>query len=645
MRVKRSRLALLGVKRCLFFVLAALVAAAGMARSGSAQPTAVDLGTLGGSSSSTASGAGVNASGQVIGTSTIEGDTETHAFVWTAADGMVDLGTLPGHAHSYPTAINAGGQVVGASMTADFAITRAFFWSQSTGMIDLGTLPGDDNSTAVGINVSGQVIGTSSCSSCGTGRGFIWTQSGGMVDLGSLGGDITPISINASGQVVGTNTGAGGSRVFSWTAATGMVDVGDLGAGFTLMETDYGPMVNDSGQVTGYSVVPYGENDGTPQAFVWSADGGMIDVDGRPASTGLSSDPFAIGPTGMVVGTMCLNPDCAIAQSAFAWTPATGMLDLGSLGAGGSGAVQVNGQEQVIGTFGDADGVSHAFMWTAAGGMIELQGLGGATYVWAMTDNGIAVGQSDGDQGTRAVLWHLPSGSNNTAEGTDVVVSPAPGIMLTFSTVASSGNTTVTSSGATPPASQFSVDGQVYDMSTTATFSGAITVCLPYSSGADPATLSLFHYENGVWRDVTTTRNSANQSICGSVISLSPFAVARPIYSFTGFFSPVQNLPTLNGLKSGSAGPMKFSLGGDRGLNIMMPGYPRSQTIACDPNVLVLGLDETVAAGNSGLSYDAATQQYVYVWKTDKSWANTCRQFVIILSCGTVQRADFKFAK
>jgi hypothetical protein len=57
------------------------------------------------------------------------------------------------------------------------------------------------------------------------------------------------------------------------------------------------------------------------------------------------------------------------------------------------------------------------------------------------------------------------------------------------------------------------------------------------------------------------------------------------------------------------------------------------------------GIDETVTAGNSSLSFDEASGQYSYIWKTDKAWAGSCRQFVVKLTDGTVQRADFKFAR
>ena len=60
-----------------------------------AQPTPIDLGTLGGSFSFPS---GLNNRGQVVGTSTTVGDNLStgHAFLWTETTGMVDLGTLGG---------------------------------------------------------------------------------------------------------------------------------------------------------------------------------------------------------------------------------------------------------------------------------------------------------------------------------------------------------------------------------------------------------------------------------------------------------------------------------------------------------------------------------------------------------------------
>jgi hypothetical protein len=114
-------------------------------------------------------------------------------------------------------------------------------------------------------------------------------------------------------------------------------------------------------------------------------------------------------------------------------------------------------------------------------------------------------------------------------------------------------------------------------------------------------------------------------------------------FNFTGFFPPVDNPPTLNVVKAGSAIPVKFSLGGYQGLNIFKAGYPISQKVNCDTSAPVDDIEQTVPANSSSLSYDASVDRYNYVWKTDKSWTGTCRQFVIIFIDGNQRIANFKF--
>jgi len=115
------------------------------------------------------------------------------------------------------------------------------------------------------------------------------------------------------------------------------------------------------------------------------------------------------------------------------------------------------------------------------------------------------------------------------------------------------------------------------------------------------------------------------------------------IFGFSGFFTPVDNFPTFNLVKAGASVAIKFSLGGDKGLSIFAAGYPKSEQIACDSTAEVDGTTSTVTAGSSGLTFDPITNQYSYAWKTDKSWANTCRQLVVKLIDGTVHRANFTF--
>jgi hypothetical protein len=121
-------------------------------------------------------------------------------------------------------------------------------------------------------------------------------------------------------------------------------------------------------------------------------------------------------------------------------------------------------------------------------------------------------------------------------------------------------------------------------------------------------------------------------------------APAAEQYDFTGFFQPVDNNPAVNKAKAGSAIPVKFSLGGDQGLDIFAAGYPVTKSATCDLSSSDL-IEETVTAGGSSLTYDPVTAQYTYVWKTNKAWAGTCRQLVVGLNDGTTHTAWFNFVK
>ncbi len=116
------------------------------------------LGTLGGTYSHATA---INDVGQVVGKATLSGDLAEHAFLITPQGGawfrdsdldgrndlMIDLGTLNGSDNSEATAINNAGQVVGDSGS------HAFLWDAVNGMIDLG------GGTPAAINANGQVTG------------------------------------------------------------------------------------------------------------------------------------------------------------------------------------------------------------------------------------------------------------------------------------------------------------------------------------------------------------------------------------------------------------------------------------------------------------------------------------------------------
>lgn len=114
-------------------------------------------------------------------------------------------------------------------------------------------------------------------------------------------------------------------------------------------------------------------------------------------------------------------------------------------------------------------------------------------------------------------------------------------------------------------------------------------------------------------------------------------------YTWGGFEGPVDDAPTVNTVKAGASVPVMFSLGGDFGLDIFAPGSPASQRHGCDTTEGSDALESTASAGLTGLSYDAASGRYSYVWKTQKAWAGQCRSLVLTMDDGTEHVAEFRF--
>ena len=124
----------------------------------------------------------------------------------------------------------------------------------------------------------------------------------------------------------------------------------------------------------------------------------------------------------------------------------------------------------------------------------------------------------------------------NTFVGTNVFVSPSQLATVEFSTVTGSGETTmVTSNPAVVPATGgFQIyNNLMYEISTSATISGDITVCFYLPWIQDLATFEaarILHGENGVLVDRTIVAGPLapdffSRRMCALVTSLSPFAV------------------------------------------------------------------------------------------------------------------------
>ncbi len=146
--------------------------------------------------------------------------------------------------------------------------------------------------------------------------------------------------------------------------------------------------------------------------------------------------------------------------------------------------------------------------------------LGDHTFAVRATDT---AGNVDGMPAQYTWTIEAPA-PDNTPVGTNVEVS-AGGATITFAEVTAAGTTSVSTitADAAPalPSGYAGAGAKFYDVSTTATFVGDATVCLPYDALVDAHVL---HFD-GQWLDVTLEQQGT--LLCGVVSSLSPFAVAE----------------------------------------------------------------------------------------------------------------------
>ena len=135
---------------------------------------------------------------------------------------------------------------------------------------------------------------------------------------------------------------------------------------------------------------------------------------------------------------------------------------------------------------------------------------------------------------------------------------------------------------------------------------------------------------------VQFTPSDPNYAVAEKTITITVSGAMR----FTGFFAPIRNLPYVNTTIAGSSIPVKFSLGAYRGLGVLQAGSPTSSPVACDTSAPVNVVRPGIAS-TSGLQ--SVGYGYTYVWKTNPTWAGTCRKFVLTLSDGSAHEALFRF--
>jgi len=110
-------------------------------------------------------------------------------------------------------------------------------------------------------------------------------------------------------------------------------------------------------------------------------------------------------------------------------------------------------------------------------------------------------------------------------------------------------------------------------------------------------------------------------------------------FTFVGLSAP----PTLNNGKPGGSIGVTFSLGGNRGLPVMLATSPTAATYACGttPPAPGSGTSVRTTANNAGATYNEKAGTYTYTWKVDKALKG-CVQLSLSMRDGSIRTLLFQ---
>lgn len=552
-------------------------------------------------------------SGMVVGYATNPTSCCGEPFVWTQ-QGITYLDDLGGTSeYTVPTAANNDGLVVGSS-PAPSGDVHAVLWRENGELVDLGGLPGASESRALKINETGMVIGNSG------GRGFVWTEHDGLRDLGTLGGyDSYPVDVNDEGIVIGHSRNADGVwRGFAWTETTGMVDLGPVSVA----------AINKAGLAAGTATI-----DGWTQAHTWD----LANMDVVPTPPGVPRSVTAAAGSGLASVAWA-------APTQNGGFPITSYKVTSSEGHTETVPARTDGEPHMATVDGLVDGQEYTFTVTA---MNEVGwGLPSAASGPVIPRSGagtpvVAAGTAIPDSGGQVRTGWWPSVEQPITSEVTVPAGTQGGLISI-----AQGPVELT------PPTGFTFFGQQVDIEAPrASADQPLNLRFRIHTTMDPASIEVFRTaDNGtptlvadclvpdswvaapdpcVSRRVSYGSDGVELVVKTSAASAWNVGVAsEPPYPFTGFFAPVRSGQGFTPVRAGDTLPLKFELGGDRGLDVLEPGYARSVQVSCDPAATLLGES---SATQGSLSYQRTTQRYTYLWRTEKTHIDTCRRFDMTL--------------
>jgi probable HAF family extracellular repeat protein len=297
---------------------------------------ATDLGTLGGTSTSSSIALDINSTGTVVGESS-NAESKTLAFIWTRQTGMVSLGLAsPTDAFSRATAINDAGWIVGQSGS------RPALWKPGQPPIYLET--SGLGGTATDINNSGVVVGIIERNGL---HGFRW-ENGVFQELIPLSGEPSrAFGINIVGDIVGGANDATThiEQPAKWDPAASWVSLGILEA--LNGRRGAATSINNKGEIVGF----FFPQSGQLSPFVFRPGSGATAL----ASGAVSGTANAINDASQIVGQ--------VGADAILWDPSAVMVSLPKPVGTSGVANSINGSNQIVGRITLASGQSRATLW------------------------------------------------------------------------------------------------------------------------------------------------------------------------------------------------------------------------------------------------------------------------------------------
>jgi extracellular elastinolytic metalloproteinase len=122
-------------------------------------------------------------------------------------------------------------------------------------------------------------------------------------------------------------------------------------------------------------------------------------------------------------------------------------------------------------------------------------------------------------------------------------------------------------------------------------------------------------------------------------------AYFRFLYPFDGFLQGVESPPALNAASAKNVRTLYWKIGGDRGLDSVAAGFPRTRAIDCTTLAPTGAFEPAATPSWDSLGYQAHLQRYYFPWQPPKGnvWAGTCREFQLGLKDGQLFSAYFRF--